>query len=201
MRLQAVAADPAVLLAAAVAAGTTFEAQAPPIGTSLAVLGSTGGVLAYWWLVLVPSERRDLAKNKNKGGLNEYLDDLETSDPSERKLEKWFYTEWLARRQRVKGIAAANAAKRAAAAAALVGGEGTSSTGVAVKEREGVTVEDLASAEREVEQQELARELSVEREREIDRAVPMPSFFSLDNPVVIALSLALLGAAFGGLGR
>ena len=66
MRLQAVAADPAVLLAAAVAAGTTFEAQAPPIGTSLAVLGSTGGVLAYWWLVLVPSERRDLAKNKNK---------------------------------------------------------------------------------------------------------------------------------------
>lgn len=133
--------------------------------------------------------------------LNEYLDDLETSDPSERKLEKWFYTEWLARRQRVKGIAAANAAKRAAAAAALVGGEGTSSTGVAVKEREGVTVEDLASAEREVEQQELARELSVEREREIDRAVPMPSFFSLDNPVVIALSLALLGAAFGGLGR
>jgi len=47
----------------------------------------------------------------------------------------------------------------------------------------------------------LARELSVEREREIDRAVPMPSFFSLDNPVVIALSLALLGAAFGGLGR
>ena len=55
-----------------------------------------------------------------QGGLNEYLDDLEKSDPSDRKLEKWFYTEWLARRQRVQGIAAANAAKRAAAAAAQV---------------------------------------------------------------------------------
>lgn len=54
------------LATAALAAGTTFEAQAPPIGTSLAVLGSTAGVIAYWWLVLVPSERRDLAKNKNK---------------------------------------------------------------------------------------------------------------------------------------
>ena len=57
---------PALLLSAVAAARTTFEAQPPPLGTSLAVLGSTGGVLAYWWLVLVPSERRDLAKNKNK---------------------------------------------------------------------------------------------------------------------------------------
>ena len=55
-----------LFFAAAAAAKTTFEAQPPPIGTSLAVLGSTGGVLAYWWLVVVPSERRDLAKNKNK---------------------------------------------------------------------------------------------------------------------------------------
>jgi hypothetical protein len=55
-----------LFIAAAAAAKTTFEAQPPPIGTSLAVLGSTGGVLAYWWLVVVPSERRDLAKNKNK---------------------------------------------------------------------------------------------------------------------------------------
>ena len=58
---------PALMLAASVAsAGKTFEAQAPPLGTTIAVLGSTAGVLAYWWLVLVPSDRRDLAKNKNK---------------------------------------------------------------------------------------------------------------------------------------
>jgi len=57
---------PALFLAAAAQARATFEAQPPPFGTTLAVLGSTGGVLAYWWLVLVPSERRDLAKAKNK---------------------------------------------------------------------------------------------------------------------------------------
>ena len=56
--------QPALMLAAA--ASKAFEAQPPPLGTTLAVLGSTGGVLADWWLVLVPSERRDLAKNKNK---------------------------------------------------------------------------------------------------------------------------------------
>jgi hypothetical protein len=65
-QVQMMAVPPGLVLAAAAAAGMTFEAQAPPLGTSLAVLGSTGGVLAYWWLVLVPSERRDLAKNKNK---------------------------------------------------------------------------------------------------------------------------------------
>ena len=48
-----------------------------------------------------------------------YLDGLEKSDPSDRKLEKWFYTEWLDRRGRVKRIAAANAAKRLAASGTL----------------------------------------------------------------------------------
>jgi len=64
--LQLQADMPALFLAAAAQARATFEAQPPPFGTTLAVLGSTGGVLAYWWLVLVPSERRDLAKAKNK---------------------------------------------------------------------------------------------------------------------------------------
>lgn len=53
-----------------------FEAQPPALGPTFAVFLSTFGVAAYWWLVLVPSERRDLAKNKNKGGLNKYLDEL-----------------------------------------------------------------------------------------------------------------------------
>jgi hypothetical protein len=35
------------------------------------------GLAGYWWLVFVPSERRDLAVNKNKGGLNAYLDRLD----------------------------------------------------------------------------------------------------------------------------
>lgn len=36
--------------------------------TQLAVLATTVGTAAYWWLVLVPSERVSLAKNKRKGG-------------------------------------------------------------------------------------------------------------------------------------
>ncbi|EKX51354.1 hypothetical protein GUITHDRAFT_151048 [Guillardia theta CCMP2712] len=60
--------------------------------------------MSYWWFVLVPSERRDLAKNKNKGGLNNYLEDLERSPKNARRLEKWFYTEWLERRRKVRGL-------------------------------------------------------------------------------------------------
>ena len=181
--------DPSLLLSAARAASMTFEAQPPPLGTSVAVLGSTAGVIGYWWLVLVPSERRDLAKNKNKGGLNEYLDDLENSEPSERKMEKWFYTEWLERRARVKRIAAVNAAKRAAAAREVGQGDGEGAVAV------------LGSDMDQAEAEEAEAELAMAREQEIEKAVPMPSFFSLDNPIIIALTLALFGAAFGGLGR
>ena len=135
-----------------------------------------------------------------QGGLNDYLDDLEKSDPSERKVEKWFYTEWLQRRARVQRLALANAAKRAAAAkapataASAVAATGASASSGATKLVEGVTQQDIDEAE-------AARELAKAREREIERAIPLPSFFSLDNPIVIAISLALLGASFGGLGR
>jgi hypothetical protein len=40
-------------------------------------MASIFGLAGYWWLVFVPSERRDLAANKNKGGLNTYLDKLD----------------------------------------------------------------------------------------------------------------------------
>jgi len=59
---------------------------------------------------------------------------------------------------------------------------------------------DLDNAEEE-EEAVGARELAKAREREIDSAVPMPRFFSLDNPIVIALCLVLFLAAFGGSGR
>ena len=142
-----------------------------------------------------------------QGGLNDYLDDLEKSDPSERKVEKWFYTEWLQRRARVQRLALANAAKRAAAAkapataASAVAATGASASSGATKLVEGVTQQDIDEAEAAEEEAEAARELAKAREREIERAIPLPSFFSLDNPIVIAISLALLGASFGGLGR
>ena len=43
-----------------------FEARPPPLEVTLPVVLSTLGTMSYWWFVLVPSERRDLAKNKNK---------------------------------------------------------------------------------------------------------------------------------------
>jgi len=52
----------------------------------------------------VPSERRDLAANKNKGGLNGYLDSLEASGEGNRGLEKWFYSEWIERRKNVREL-------------------------------------------------------------------------------------------------
>ena len=151
---------------------------------------------------LLSFSRQSLTVQSTQGGLNEYLDQLENTPASERKLEKWFYTEWLERRARVKRIAAANAAKRvAAASAASAIGDAANLAAGAVAERTVSGTEtlesELESAEAEVELQEL----EAAREREIENAVPLPSFFSLDNPIIIALALALFGAAFGGLGR
>ena len=61
----------------------------------LVVLGAIGATTAYWWLVLVPSARVALAKNKKSGELRAYLDDLARSDG--KGLEKWFYAQWLAK--------------------------------------------------------------------------------------------------------
>jgi len=60
----------------------------------LVVLGAIGTMTAYWWFVLVPSARVKLAKNKKSGELRAYLDELARSD---RKAEKWFYSQWLAK--------------------------------------------------------------------------------------------------------
>lgn len=80
-----------------------FEPQAPPMATIVSMV-SIFGLAGYWWLVFVPSERRDLAANKNKGGLNGYLDVLAESPDGERGVEKWFYTEWLRRRENTKAF-------------------------------------------------------------------------------------------------
>uniref|UniRef100_A0A7S0VRG8 Uncharacterized protein n=1 Tax=Hemiselmis tepida TaxID=464990 RepID=A0A7S0VRG8_9CRYP len=80
-----------------------FEPQGPPVET-YASMALISGLAAYWWLVFVPGERRDLAANKDKGGLNGFLDELAASGEDERKVEKWFYSEWLARRKNVQAV-------------------------------------------------------------------------------------------------
>jgi hypothetical protein len=85
------------------------------LAAQLLVLTATAGVGAYWWLSVVPSARRTLAKEKRAGPLNEYLVNLQ-QNPN-KQLERWFYTDWLQQLQRRQGLTQSAAAKRTAAAA------------------------------------------------------------------------------------
>jgi len=76
-----------------------FEARAPDASVLAALAVAGVAPACYWWLVVVPSERRKLAREKRGGGVNEYLADLEASAPEQRQLEKWFYTDWLRKRE------------------------------------------------------------------------------------------------------
>eukprot|EP00471_Norrisiella_sphaerica_P013365 CAMPEP_0184493536 /NCGR_PEP_ID=MMETSP0113_2-20130426/26237_1 /TAXON_ID=91329 /ORGANISM="Norrisiella sphaerica, Strain BC52" /LENGTH=266 /DNA_ID=CAMNT_0026878829 /DNA_START=62 /DNA_END=861 /DNA_ORIENTATION=- len=62
----------------------------------LIMLTTIGAVGGYWWLVLVPSERGRLSKNKKSGEISEYLMDLKKNE-DQRPLEKWFLSKWLAK--------------------------------------------------------------------------------------------------------
>jgi len=55
----------------------------------LEVLGAVGVMGAYWWYVLVPNARVNLAVNKRKGDLRQYLEELKQDDS--RPVERWFY--------------------------------------------------------------------------------------------------------------
>jgi hypothetical protein len=59
------------------------------------VLAVTGLCVAYWWFVLVPGARVNLAVNKRTGRLRSYLEELRTDDT--RPLQRWFYSSWLAK--------------------------------------------------------------------------------------------------------
>ena len=54
----------------------TFEPQmdGSVLGAQLAVVGMSCGLAAYWWLVVVPSERAALAREKRKGDVGVYLE-------------------------------------------------------------------------------------------------------------------------------
>ena len=72
----------------------------PPLDASVyqseaAVLGVTALCVAYWWFVLVPGARVNLAVNKRSGRLKTYLEELKADDS--RPLQKWFYSSWLSK--------------------------------------------------------------------------------------------------------
>ena len=59
------------------------------------MLAGIGLTVAYWWFVLVPGARVNLAVNKRTGKLRTYLAELKADDS--RPLQKWFYSSWLSR--------------------------------------------------------------------------------------------------------
>ena len=83
-----------------------FEAQAPDPSVFVA-LGAAMGITGYWWMVLVPSERKGLGREKYKGDTSGFLDKLAVAPEGERQFQKWFYGEWLARRTAVMDMALA----------------------------------------------------------------------------------------------
>ena len=49
----------------------------------------------YWWFVIVPFKRRELATSKARGPMKNYLVELAATPQEERKEEKWFYDKYL----------------------------------------------------------------------------------------------------------
>lgn len=56
--------------------------------------------IAYvlWDRVLVPQKRLELSRSKRAGDVSELLDKIE-EDPSARRLQSWFFSDWLEARQ------------------------------------------------------------------------------------------------------
>ena len=50
-------------------------------------------VTNYWWNVVIPEKRKEVAISKNKGEIKEYLESIRDND--EKNLEQWFFTDWL----------------------------------------------------------------------------------------------------------
>mmetsp|Transcript_57421 Transcript_57421/g.90987 ORF Transcript_57421/g.90987 Transcript_57421/m.90987 type:complete len:218 (-) Transcript_57421:23-676(-) len=49
----------------------------------------------YWWFVIVPFKRREVATSKARGPMKNYLVELAATPQQERREEKWFYDKYL----------------------------------------------------------------------------------------------------------
>ena len=211
---RAAALDPdtaaAAAASAATAAATTFEPRldASVVYSQLAVLAVVGGAAAYWWLGVVPSARRTLAKEKRAGPLRAYLEDIQSDEA--RGLERWFYTDWLRKLARQQDMARRGAARRAAAAAA--GSSSGSSNGAAdaaaanaavvatvaaaAEQQPGGQEVPLLEQQQQDKQQQDKQQTQQQQQQAADVYVDRePAFWSLDNPLI---ATAALIAAFGG---
>ena len=64
------------------------QLQSMGILTSVLIL-----VSLYWWNVVIPTKRTEVAKSKNNGEIKEYLDEIRDDD--EKRFERWFLSDWL----------------------------------------------------------------------------------------------------------
>ena len=164
-------------------AGVEFDVR-DAVMKQLAVLASVSLVGGYWWLVLVPSERRSLAKSKRRGEVNEYLNELEeatsTSQQSGnqmRALERWFYTDWLEQR---RGLKKRRESRSTATTRADMSTAGNMETG--------------SESEEEKKVRDIEARSSLDGEAQ-------PAFLSLDNPIVLTAVLTAVGVLLAILSR
>ena len=50
-------------------------------------------VSLYWWNVVIPAKRTEVAKSKSRGEIKEYLEEIRDDD--DRNFERWFLSDWL----------------------------------------------------------------------------------------------------------
>ena len=145
--------------------------------SQLWVLFAVGAMTAYWWYVLVPGARVNLAVNKRSGKLRAYVEELKADD--DRKLERFFYQKWLAKVDPETRYLLRDDPEEEGATAA----ESARVTKVTLGDTEGVTRDE-------------AREESLEEI--VRKAKNAPDFWSGDNPVLVGTAVSIGAAALFG---
>ncbi len=73
-----------------------FEPQFDAVPGLLLIVATTAIAAGYWWNVLIPDRRQELAISKRRGDVKEYLDDLKEAETvGDKQLERWLLTDWL----------------------------------------------------------------------------------------------------------
>ena len=169
--------------------GTAITDYVPsPMDTSAlqsqgVVLLTVGVMTAYWWYILVPGARVNLAVNKRTGKLRDYL--VELKDDDSRKLERFFYQKWLAKvdpETRYLLRDEPDLFEDAGATSAAATATRDAKPSVSLADTEGVT--------RDVGEESL--------EEIVRKARNTPDFWSGDNPVLVALALTIGAGAVAG---
>lgn len=86
---------------------TVYEAQLPEpqvlmgFGALVLILSLTS---LFWWKIIIPQQRTKVAISKSRGEIRDFLEKLETLEPSKNlelksRVQKWLFTDWLKQRE------------------------------------------------------------------------------------------------------